>query len=292
MIIVDLNQVMISNLMVSMHGPGNSTIDVNEDLLRHMVLNSIRSYNKKFADEFGEMVIACDSWKYWRREYFPYYKASRKKNRESSGLDWNTIFQSLNKIRDELAEYFPYRNINVEGAEADDVIGTLCHTYGRELGGEPILIVSGDKDFQQLQIYSNVQQYDPVRKKYIKCKNPEEFLIEHIIRGDVGDGVPNFLSPDDVFVTNGRQKPIMAKKLATWMLSLKNNEAVTEVFDSEQSRNFSRNIMLIDLKQTPSDIKDAILESFLSQENKSRAKLFNYFVKFKLKNLMETIGEF
>lgn len=292
MIIVDLNQVMISNLMVSISGPGNSTIDVNEDLLRHMVLNSIRSYNKKFASQFGEMVIACDSWKYWRREVFPYYKASRKKNRESSGLDWNTIFKSLNKIRDELAEYFPYRNINIEGAEADDVIGALCHTYGRDLGGEPILIVSGDKDFQQLQIYSNVQQYDPVRKKHIKCKNPEEFLYEHVMRGDVGDGVPNFLSPDDVFVSNGRQKPIMSKKLKVWLDSIKSNVVISEIFDSEQARNYSRNVMLIDLKQTPTEIKEAIVESYCSQENRSRSKLFNYFVKFKLKNLMETINEF
>ena len=289
MIIVDLNQVMISNLMVSIRG---HNVDVNEDLLRHMVLNSIRYYNTKFSKEYGQLIIACDSWKYWRREYFPYYKAARKKNRESSGLDWNTIFKSLNKIRDELAEYFPYRNINIEGAEADDVIGTLCQRFGRDLGGEPILIVSSDKDFQQLQVYSNVHQYDPVRKKFIKCKNPQEFLYEHVIRGDVGDGVPNFLSGDDVFVTDARQKPVSTKKVTVWINQLKQEKLIDEIFDSEQRRNWNRNLTLIDLNKIPESIRNNINDSYDSQENKSRAKLFNYFIKFKLKNLMENIGEF
>lgn len=91
MIIVDLNQVMISNFMAQVGNHTNITID--ENLFRHMVLNSIRSYNTKFKAEYGEMVIACDAGNNWRRDVFPYYKANRKKARQKSDVDWNTVFE-------------------------------------------------------------------------------------------------------------------------------------------------------------------------------------------------------
>ncbi len=161
MIIVDLSQVMISNLMVQL---GNHTnTELEEDLLRHMILNSIRSYNQKFKNEYGEMIIACDAGNNWRRQIFPYYKANRRKNREKSELNWTQIFDTLSKVREELKEFFPYRVIQIDGAEADDIIGTLVDQFGNT--SEKILIMSGDKDFVQLQRYINVKQYDPVQKK-------------------------------------------------------------------------------------------------------------------------------
>jgi hypothetical protein len=290
MILVDLSQVMLSNLMVNMAG---HSVAVDEDLLRHMILNSIRSYNVKFGKEYGELVIACDAGNNWRKSFFPYYKANRKKNRDQSKLDWNAIFTSINKIRDELKEYFPYRVLHVDGCEADDIIGVLCETYGAELGGEPILIMSGDKDFQQLQTYSNVNQYDPVRKKKIMCNDSYGFYLEHVMRGDVGDGIPNFLSPDDVFVSNGRQKPLSSKKVEGWIKQLKDGIEPSVVFDNEQYRNWIRNSQLINLiDTTPKDLRDTILLQYENETGKSRAKLFNYFIKHKLKNLMDVIGEF
>jgi 5'-3' exonuclease len=288
MILVDLSQVMLSNLMVSMQG---HSVDVEEDLLRHMILNSLRSYNTKFKKEYGEMIITCDAGNNWRKTLFPYYKANRKKNRDQSKLDWNAIFTSINKVRDELKDYFPYRVIHVDGCEADDAIGVLCHTHGAVLGGEPILIISGDKDFQQLQIYSNVSQYDPVRKKFLKCNNPTDFLHEHTIRGDVGDGVPNFLSADDILVSEGRQTPIKSKNVDVWLKEL-NVKKPAEVFDQKQLKGWLRNHRLINLNQTPHELVEQISNSFNEQQNKSRDKLFNYFIKFKLKNLMEAIGDF
>lgn len=278
MIILDYNQVALANLMVS--GPKN--IQVNEDLLRHMILNSIRSNKVKFEKEFGELVIACDATSNWRKQFFPYYKANRKKNRQDSGLDWNEIFRVLNMVRDELAEFFPYPTVRVEHAEADDVIATLCREHGRELGGEPILILSGDKDFQQLQRYSNVKQYDPTRKKWIRCNDPETFLKEHIMKGDTGDGIPNVLSADDTFVANARQKPLRSKRMAELL------EHVPE----ELSYNYSRNRMLIDLSAVPNDIRANIKKVCEEQAGKDRSKLFNYFIKYKLKNLTEVIAEF
>ncbi len=159
--IVDLNQVMISNFMAQIGNHHN--IKIEEDLLRHMILNSLRSYNAKFRNQYGEMVIACDDTRSWRKNLFPYYKANRKRDREKSELDWNAVFEILNRVRSELKEFFPYRVIQVETAEADDIIGTLCHQFGNT--SEKILIISGDKDFRQLQTYMNVRQDDPVRKK-------------------------------------------------------------------------------------------------------------------------------
>jgi len=277
---------MIANLMAQI---GNHTnMQLEEDLLRHMILNSIRTIRSKFHSEYGELVIACDDKKYWRRDVFPYYKAHRKKAREASELDWNAIFSCLNKVREELKEFFPYKTIQVDGAEADDIIGTLCHEYGLELKPseyEKILILSGDKDFVQLQVYANVEQYDPIRKKWIKHSNPKAYLKEHIARGDRGDGIPNMLSKDDCLIV-GRQKPLRRKFLDTML------ESDTPELSEELLRNYKRNQQLVDLTFTPDTIRESVLDKYLNIEVNKRDKLFGYFVNHKLKNLMENIGDF
>lgn len=282
MIIVDLSQVMLSNLMMQL---GNHTnAQVEEGMIRHMVLNSLRSYKAKFGDEFGELVIACDNTNYWRKQVFPYYKANRKKNQEKSELDWKSIFETLNKIRAELKEYFPYKVIDIESAEADDIIATLCENFG-SFNDDDILILSGDKDFIQLQTHSHVKQYDPVRKKWIKHDNPKRYLIEHILKGDSGDGVPNVLSADNCFVVGERQKPMTAKKIINIIENIDSLEGTLH-------RNYMRNKQLIDLSEIPEEIKEKVIESYNNQTEKGRDKMFNYFIAYKLKHLMEHIGEF
>ena len=281
MIILDLSQVMISTLMAQIGNHHNAEID--ENLLRHMVLNSVRANRRKFADEYGEFVIACDSRHSWRKDVFPFYKANRKKTRDESELNWTMIFESLGKIRDELKEYFPYRVIQIDGAEADDIIATLV----KENQDQRILIISGDKDFQQLQKYPFVQQYDPTRKKFIQCNAPTAFLKEHILKGDTGDGVPNFLSEDNCLVVGVRQKPVSAKKLAYWL------PQEPDVFcNSYMLRNYKRNQQLIDFEFIPTEIQQAVVSIYNEQANKGREKLFNYFVQFKLKHLLTDIGDF
>jgi hypothetical protein len=283
MILVDLNQVMISNMMAQIGNHKNMPID--ENMLRHMILNTLRANRMKFKDEFGELVICADDKNYWRRQQFPYYKASRKKNRDQSELDWNAIFTSLNKIREELKEFFPYKVIQIESAEADDIIGTIVHKEGTELNtGEPILVLSGDKDYIQLHRYANVKQYDPTRKRWITHSSPEKYLYEHIIKGDAGDGVPNILSPDNCFVIGERQRPITKKRLEEW-------QDINTMKD-EVKRNYLRNKSLIDLEQIPDYIKDQILEAWDLDEGRNRSQLLNYFIRNKLKHLMETISEF
>lgn len=277
MIIVDFNQVMISNLMMQLGNHTNTPLE--EGLFRHMVMNSLRSYKQKFGNEYGEMVIACDDKNYWRKQVYPYYKANRKKNREASEIDWSVVFTSFDKIKQELKDYFPYRVIQVETAEADDIIATLAG-----YDGEVTLILSGDKDFIQLHC-DTVKQYDPIRKKWITHDNPVGYLYEHILKGDTGDGIPNILSDDDTFVTDKRQKPLTAKKI---------NELSTIAFDSNHPlwRNWCRNSQLINLGSVPTGIKVQILEDYDGQADKDRSKIFNYFITYKLKHLTEHVGEF
>lgn len=282
MIILDLNHTMYATILIGLRGGPELKID--ENLIRHMVLNSIRACNLKFKQEYGELVIACDGTNYWRKTVFPYYKSNRKKVREASLIDWKTLFSIMNKICLELKENFPYRVLQIETAEADDVIAALIMNKNVS---EKILIISSDKDFVQLQRYDNVSQFDNVRKKFINVPDSEVYLLEHIIRGDAGDGIPNILTNDDVFVTGQRQKRISTKKVENWVL---NNPE--DFCDNNMLRNFKRNEQLIDLRQIPLTLTNNILKEYESQANKQRNKMFNYFVEHKLKNLIESIQEF
>lgn len=279
MIIVDFNQVMISNLMMQL---GNHTnVPIEEGLFRHMVINSLRAYKQKFGYEYGEMIIACDDKNYWRKQIFPYYKANRKKTRDASEINWSQVYEIFNKVKQEIKDYFPYRVIQVESAEADDIIATLVKSRS-----EPALILSGDKDFVQLQLDEDVKQYDPVRKKWITHADPRRFLLEHILKGDQGDGIPNILSDDDTFVTDKRQKPLTQKKIDTIYL-----EGIP-IADLPLVKNYSRNQKLVDLSKIPDSIQKQVLDKYYEEDGKDRSKLFNYFMNYKLKNMMEHLGEF
>ena len=282
MILFDFNQVAIANLMEQI---GSSKTPVDESLVRHMILNTIRTYVKKFKVSHGpEVVIACDNKKYWRRDVFPHYKAHRKKARQSSGHDWGSIFEVLNKIRDELKNHSPYKVIDVDTAEADDVIAVLATRYA-SIG--KVMILSSDKDFAQLQKYPNVEQYSPILKKAIKEPLPALQLKQLIIRGDKGDGIPNILSKDETFIDGIRQKPITEAKIINWL-----NQEPKEFCTDEMLRNFKRNEMLIDLTQIPETLKQSIIDTYESTKGHTRQEFMNYMIANRLKNLIEVIDEF
>lgn len=279
MILIDLSQFMITSVFAQMK-PGSYNYELDEDLLRHILLNSLRSVMVKHKD-YGNVVIACDDKDYWRKKVFPYYKAGRKKARDESGLDWNTIFESLHKFKAELRDYFPYKVVQVSNVEADDIIAVLCKHFHQE----PIVIASSDKDYMQLQKYPFVMQYNPITKKDMNCNNPEQFLMEHIIKGDPGDGVPNCFSPDNTFVHGLRQIPVTQKRIDSVM---KNFDSL----DEDTKRNFLRNKAIIDFDMIPETVEGNIIFEYSNQPQKDRSKLFNYFIEHKLKNLMEQIGDF
>ena len=287
MIIVDINQIMISNLMVQISG--RNAVELNEDLVRHMVLNSLRAHNKKFRKEYGEMVIACDSKNVWRREIFPNYKAGRKANRAKSEHDWDAIFSMLHNIKNEIKTFLPYKVIEIETAEADDIIATLIKRTKRIIAPEHkknVLILSGDKDFIQLHD-KNVKQYNPVLNKFVgKGEEPSLYIKEHILKGDRSDGIPNVLSDDNVFVEGRRQRPLSKKKINSWV------EEVFMTFTEEEQKNYDRNRKLIDLSCIPHELEDKINNEFLNVKVASRDKILGYFINKKLKTLIEVIDEF
>jgi hypothetical protein len=289
MILLDLSQVMIANVMVYLTRLSGASQNIDENAIRYMVLNSIRLLRSKFKESYGEMIICCDSNDVWRKDIFPHYKANRKKMRETSTVDWTSLFNVLGTIRDELGEHMPYKILQIPRAEADDIIASLCHEYGKTMRnvGENIMIVSGDKDFAQLQKYANVYQYAPVQKKNITVDNPERFLREHIMLGDRGDGVPNFLSDDDTFISDKRQKPVMRKKLDEWSIL-----DPTLFCDDEMLRNYKRNEELINLDKIPKAIQQEVITQFATQTPSPRSKILNYFIRYRLGNLTEHIGEF
>ena len=276
-----MNQISLASMMMHLHMSKSKEID--ENMVRHMILNSLRMYRTKFSSEFGELVLCYDSKHYWRRDYFPEYKSSRRKSREKSDLDWDAIFLCLNKLRDELRNNMPYKFIEIYGAEADDIIGILCSEYSDE-----IMIISGDKDFIQLQKYPNVKQYSPITKKSVNGENPGAYLKEHIFKGDTSDGVPNVLSPDNTFTDGLRQKPLTKKKIASWMEHDFDDVAPND----EVKRNYQRNRKLIDLTYTPEELSMEIIDTYKEAPYGDRSKLLNYFIQKRLKSLTESIGEF
>ena len=279
-----MNQVTLSNLMVQLGGSKN----VEPDFVRHMVLNSLRSYRSKFQGEFGELVLCYDNKTNWRREYFPNYKHSRRKGRKESKLDWNYIFDTLHMIKSELIEFFPYKVLEVDNAEADDIIASVVfHVASEPKNYEKVLILSSDKDFIQLQKYNFVSQYSPMQKKFVNGVDPTTYIKEHILKGDRGDGVPNFLSPDNTFVDELRQRPLSKRKLEAWV-----DLEPSDYCNEEMMRNYHRNRTLIDLSYIPDDIKEKCTDTFLDAPEGNRKHLLNYFIKKKLKSLMENIGDF
>lgn len=283
MILCDYNQMAIANVMQQTSGGLKNQLDAN--LIRHMVLNSLRSYAKQFKDKYGNIVIACDSKRYWRRDFFPFYKSHRKDDREKSAIDWSLIFNTLAEIKDELRENFPYKVIEVEGAEADDIIGVLVKNFHNQ---EDILILSADKDFVQLQKFKGVTQYSPILKRYMRVDNPHEYIQEHIIRGDRGDGIPNFLSPDNTFAVGERQKVISKKKLSQWIGVNPLDFCVTDTM----LRGYKRNQMLVDLDYIPEKIADGILETYNNTKSANKQKMISYLIEKRMKNLFDVADEF
>jgi hypothetical protein len=283
MIIVDYSGIAVAAAFSQKHPD-----QLDQGVVRHMILNSLRMHNQKNRDEFGQMVIACDSSS-WRKEIFPEYKAARKKSREKSKLDWNNFFTMVNTVRDEIKENFSYPVVTVDRAEADDIIGILVselQEFGRH---EEILIVSGDKDFLQLQQFSNVKQYSPVQRKFLECEDPHRYLFEHICKGDASDGVPNVLSSDKTFTEELRQTPLRAKRIDEWW---ENRHSLQNHMDQEVWRNYQRNEWMINLRKTPPEIRKEVINQVGEQSGKNNNKILNYLVTNRCGLLVESAQEF
>ena len=282
MILVDFSAIAVANIAVQKLN--------DENMIRHMILNTLRMYRTKYKDKYGELVLACDGPNNWRKSHYPQYKANRKKTRDTSSFDWNAAFTIMNNVREEIKENFPYKVLHIDGCEADDIIATVVENTQEFCQYEDVMIISGDKDFVQLQKYDNVTQFSPVQKKLVTEKNPRAFLIEQIMRGDTSDGVPNVLSDDDVFVESRRQTPLSKKKLDIIIEDLNDGELL---YAASWYRNYCRNKKLIDLAETPQDLKNEIIREFNSQDPwHNKGLVFPYLINKRCNQLIESVQEF
>lgn len=277
-ILVDANQIAISHLMVQ-HKIEDG---INIDKIRFSIIRVLGRIQRRFA-EFGDMILCYDDKNYWRRQEFPFYKKNRKQERETSKYNWDEVFSVLNTIRDEIKESFPYRVIQVEGAEADDVIASICIFNEKREKPEDILILSADKDFIQLHRYESVKQYDPIRNRWIEHENPVQYLQEHIIKGDRSDGIPNILTCDDAIVSGKPQKKMSKEKITS--LASMDPEDFTNFI---RLRNWKRNSLLIDFTNIPQQVVDKILTTYHEKLTRNSIRI-EYFIS---NNIQELITEF
>ena len=297
MILIDYSQVALSAILTFQRELKGTESEV-KNLIRHVALSTIKSYKKKYGKEYGEVVICCDGRKYWRRDYFEHYKAGRKKARDASDLNWTLIFDTLSEMRDDLAKHFPYRVLHIERCEADDIIAVMTKwaqenqlvTEGLVEESQKILIVSSDKDFKQLQLHPNVKQWSPMQKKYVTATKKEivDYKIEHIVKGDSGDGIPNILSKDDVFVSGDRQKPMSAKRLAEF-IELGKDACKTD----DEKRNWTRNQNLVDFDFIPEDVSQDIVSTYLNTKpTGDKMAIMNYLIANKCRLLLDELEDF
>ena len=279
MILVDYSAIAISNVVTQ-------KLEIEEDLIRHMILNSLRMHRAKHREKFGELVLCIDGSKNWRKEVYPQYKYKRKDARKQSKMDWGEVFRIMNMVKEEIRENFPYKMVEVDEVEADDIIGVLCEDTQEFGRNEDVMIISGDKDFAQLQKYKNIYQYSPITRKYIKEATPRKQLMELILKGDTADGIPNVLSGDDVFVDGERQTPLRQKKI---------DELINDpkALGEEVYRNYLRNKKLIDLAETPEPLKKKIIYNYDSQDKwNNKSKVFPYLVEKRCRRLLEDVKDF
>jgi hypothetical protein len=285
MIIVDWLGVSLSAILVQ-------KLEPEENLIRHFVLNTLRSLNAKHRADYGQLIIAADSHS-WRRDYFPHYKHKRRESRDKDKDYWVNLFAIIDTILDEIRESLPYPVLKVYGAEADDIMATLVESTTDFGCHEPVMIISSDNDFLQLQRHHHVEQWSPSQKKYLNEHNPHKYLREHILKGDSGDGVPNVLSNDTVFVEGVRQTPMTKKKLNEW-LDVPEDKLST-VMPTNVLSNYYRNKVLIDLTQIPDKVKSDIMTVYASELesiNSRKGKLLNYLIRKKCKLLIESANDF
>lgn len=286
MILFDFSPIVIG----SVHAAKKDIETANGDigLIRHLVLNTIRSLTAKYKREYGETVIATDTGSSWRKQQFPQYKANRAKNREKSSLDWNLIFIALDQIKDELIHFYPGKVISIPTIEADDIIGRLTQN-----AKEPVVIISPDSDMRQL-LNSSVMQYSPLLKKEynMTIKEASDEFLTKLIKGDPGDGVPNIRSDDNVFVENGRQTPIRSKDIDEIIQSGNIPAAIERKFGTTAVRNYYRNRSLISLTDLPESITDKIDSAYQSATSGNRHAFMNYLIEKNLGALTTALEEF
>jgi hypothetical protein len=304
MIITDLSQIISATIYMGdaascVKNPSKDSTNI----VKHSVFNSIRHNYNTHKAKYGKMILACDSGS-WRYDVFPEYKYQRKVKRaaDTSGIDWAYVNEIKTEIYTDLEKYFPFPLIKLPRCEGDDIIGVLTKYLSIQPGEEDIfgnidkeniLIISSDRDNYQLhQLGKHVKQWSPMDKKLVGPKTPARIaLIEKIVKGDSGDGVPSIKSSNKTFVDGIRQKPISEKYLQTFY---SNNNPIEACLTEDEKINYLRNEQLVSYDKIPEDIQEAILLCYNEQTQKTHSKpgLMNYLTQNRMVNLLGQIHDF
>ncbi len=288
--LVDFSQIVLSSIMATY----KPTDLLTTDLIRHIVLNTLRSNVLKNKIKYPRIILCIDNGNggYWRKKKAWYYKFKRSSQRDESGWDFDTIFNAMAMIRKEISENMPYWVMDIQGVEADDHIGVLTKYYVAK--GVPVLITSSDGDFTQLHTDKLVRQWSPIQKKWVKPKHgsPEMDIMYKCIKGDRKDGIAP-MKTTNCHYTHGdgrRAPPMRAEELRTLMTS--NDEELQELLTEEQYARYTENRELLDFEFIPQDIHDSIITQFEEQRPAARSKLMMYFASHKLDKLVACMSEF
>ena len=106
------------------------------------------------------------------RDIFPNYKHQRRVGKVEDQIDWDGLFKIIDDIREEFIDKLIIKVLHIDKYEVDDIIGTLWIQQDDTI----YLIISGDKDFIQLQHYGNVYQFEPLLKSFIGEQLDATFL--------------------------------------------------------------------------------------------------------------------
>ena len=294
MILVDYSQTAIAAVYAEAKGEFASAV-MSEDMIRHIILNTLRNYKVMFGAEYGKLIVCTDSRNYWRYDLHPNYKGTRKKKKEDSTLDWKEVHRIMDKVRSEIDLHLPFPVIHVDRCEADDIIAVLTKMSQDDvddssLFGEPkpTLIISSDTDYVQLQRYPNVKQYSPMFKQMVKAKvSPIYDLNYKLVVGDSGDCIPGIKSDLNCLFEGIRQTPTKETEKVAWSTN------IACVPDKYQSR-LEQNRDLIDMTRIPVQYEKAILREYQSKANevKKNGPLWQYFATNGLNELLSNINDF
>jgi len=218
--------------------------------LYYDVLKQLRIYEDRFINEYGRVVLCCDAEHNWRQDEFKHYKEKRVDKKKEDNLDWDQIKEIFQQIKKELIEKTSYIVIEVDNLEGDDIIALTCKLSEKD---PKVLIISLDKDLNQLVDDKRIFQFSPMKDDYLE--KDYITLKELVLSGDTADGIPNIFSDDDHYVRiNGDRARPVTKKIKE---SLKLSESSIRNYFSTDSDlekiilNYKRNKKLIDLTQIP-----------------------------------------
>jgi len=297
-LLIDFSQLVIAAVAVNSSGVNQSDI---KSLVKHVALTMLLSLKKRFKG--AKIILCCDSSTYWRTGVFPAYKGHRKHKKKDGKLDWAMVKESLHELKFDLAENFPYTVLEVPLCEADDIIAVLCKHYQEneldqtglyESPGE-VTICSTDQDFQQLQKYKNVSQWNNVTKKSLKCDDPALFLLGHILTGDDGDNIPNICTPDAWAIDRAENvaKKLKATSFMTVRVASFNELGIKACENKAEQMHYRRNEVLVDFDNIPDAIYNSIIEAYSTTEVKgTKGKVFNYLAKNRMKLLVGDYASF